>query len=84
MIAERELYLSVLNPGSSYSQSYRLGQNVTILMNNDKVIVGEIQQIEKDYIVVQDNDKEFKTVIYKDMVKIADTDWLCGDDIREP
>ena len=45
MIVERELYLSVLNPGSSYLQTYRLNQDVTILTNDNYVLQGIIVDI---------------------------------------
>lgn len=84
MIAERELYLSVLNPGHSYSQTYVLNQDVTILTNDNYVLQGIIVDIKEKSVVIEDGESKNKiTIDYDYMVKIADTDWLSGDDIRE-
>ena len=85
MIVERELYLSVLNPGSSYLQTYRLNQDVTILTNDNYVLQGIIVDIKEKSVVIEcGEDKNQITIDYDYIAKIADTDWLCGDDIREP
>lgn len=83
MIASRELYLSVIDNGGIGKQSYEINEDITVLMNNDCVIRGIIEQIDEKYLIIFDKNKEYLILKYKDIKKIANTDWLSGEDIRD-
>lgn len=83
MIANRELHLKVIDNGGCGSQYYTINENITVLMNNNNIIIGTIQQIEDEYLSICNNDKGLINLKYKDMNKIANTNWLGGEDIRD-
>ncbi|NCI19829.1 hypothetical protein EJM73_09335 [Clostridium botulinum] len=85
MIASRELYLKVVNNGGTGNESYRINEDVTILMNNDCVLRGIIEEIYEKFFTISiiSNKKEFIALKYEDIKKIANTEWLAGEDIRD-
>lgn len=82
MIANRELYIKVIDNGSCGANYYEIDENVTVLMKDNSIITGTIKQIEEEYVIILNNNKNLINIKYKDMHKIANTDWLGGEDIR--
>ncbi|EKS4345030.1 hypothetical protein QB607_003033 [Clostridium botulinum] len=85
MLASKELYLKVMNNGGTGNEYYRLDEDITILMNNDCVLRGIIKQIYGNFFTISiiSNKKEFITLKYEDIKKIANTEWLAGENIRD-
>ncbi|MBE1305862.1 hypothetical protein G4W71_17805 [Clostridium botulinum] len=82
MIANRELYLKVINNGGTGNERYHLGEDVTILMNDDWVVSGVIKQIYETFLTLS-SANQYITLEYENMIKIANTEWLAGEDIRD-
>ena len=83
MFITRELNLKVSRDMWGNTEYYEIGDEVTILCNNDNVYVGEIMDIGKLKIYIECENGEEVTINYSDIKNIADTNWLAGGDIRE-
>lgn len=83
MIIERVLQLSVINPGRTYSQIFDLYEDVTVLMNNDIVYAGKIEDIKKDELIIVSKDRSVYSLKFNNIKQIENTEWLAGTDIRE-
>jgi len=85
MLASRQLYLKVMNNGGTGNENYRLDEDITILMNDGSILRGIIKQIYGNFFTIPNinNKKEYSTLKYEDIKKIANTEWLAGEDIRD-
>lgn len=82
MYIERELRLKVSRDILGIQEYYWIDEEVTILTKDNKIIKGTIIFIDEESITLT-NDNGNPTIWYNDIKNIADTDWLCGTDIRE-
>ncbi|MEG2786433.1 MAG: hypothetical protein RR942_01340 [Romboutsia sp.] len=82
MIIERELYLKVDKDLWGSSTRFWIDEDITILTKDDSVIDGILKEINVDNIIISKDNINFQ-IYFKNIEKIADTDWLGGCDIRE-
>lgn len=82
MVLSRDLSLKVIQGICCNISHYYIGEDITILNKSNEVIEGTLRDINVDNIIIENNSND--TIIYfKDVEKIADTDWLAGEDIRD-
>lgn len=83
MLVSRELSLKVSRDMFGRQEYYWIDEDVTILTKDNRVIEGKIISINEESVTLT-NDNGNSTIWYEDIKNIADTDWLAGEDIREP
>lgn len=83
MIVKRELSLKVIdNMFTMPTYYYYLNEDVTILTNDNEVFEGKITSIEKLHLSLMDKEEGLVIIKFENIKKVANTDWLCGSDIR--
>lgn len=83
MYIERDLSLKVSKTPAGNTSYYFLNQHVTILTKDDVVLKGKILSLLSKGLALEDDEKGVISIKYEDIKDMADTDWLCGEDIRE-
>lgn len=86
MEVAQDMRLKVSKTEWNHYDYYRIDENVTVLLNDDKVLEGKIKYINKWSLALNliDNDNSSMVMIRYDNIKdIANTNWLAGTDIRD-
>lgn len=83
MYIQRDLSLKVSKSLFGTTSHYYLNQHITILTNDDTVLKGTILSILSDSLEIKEDSIGSVSVLYENIKDIADTDWLCDDDIRD-
>lgn len=82
MVINRDLSLKVMEGVYCSVKHFYIGEDITVLSKQNEVFQGVLKDINLDNIVIifKNND----TIIYfNDIEKIANTNWLGDEDIRE-
>lgn len=84
MEISQDIRLKVSKSEWNHYEYYRVGENITVLLNDDKVLEGKLEYINRWHLALTltCNDKvEF--IEYDHIKDIANTNWLAGTDIRD-